>query len=204
MSESWGKHYRHFKGRNTPPAATLSKALEHFAKEKYSVKDSHAIDLGCGNGIDTMSMLELGWQVLAIDQQEEALRQLCRDIPFHLKSSLATLCRSFEDLSELPESALVNATFSLPFCKPEKFNCLWQLIVNCLQPEGRFSGHFFGVEDSWNNNSDMTFHEPCDVRELFSGFTTEAFQEVNKIGKTVSGKDKHWHVFHVVARKNPI
>ena len=147
-------------------------------------------------------MIQQEWQVLAIDQQEEVLRQLRHDIPFHKKNSLTTLCRSFEELSELPESTLVNATFSLPFCKPDRFHHLWQLIVSCLLPGGRFAGHFFGVEDSWKDNPDMIFHQSFEVQQLLSDFTIEAFQEVNKDGKTVSGKDKHWHVFHVVARKN--
>ena len=149
-----------------------------------------------------MPLIQQGWQVLAIDQQEEALRQLRNGIPFYQKNSLTTLCRSFEDLSELPGSTLVNATFSLPFCKPDKFSGLWQLIVDCLLPGGRFAGHFFGVEDSWKDNPAMTFHQSFEVQQLLSGFTIEVFQEMNKDGKTVSGKDKHWHVFHVVARKD--
>jgi len=158
MNEPWEKHYRHFEGKTTPPAATLTKALTLFAQKKYSVEVSHAIDLGCGNGIDTLTLLQKGWQVLAVDRQEEALRHLHDDIPFHLKNPLSTLCCSFEDLSELPQSALVTATFSLPFCKPDKFYRLWQIIVHCLLPEGRFAGHFFGKEDSWADNPDMTFH----------------------------------------------
>ena len=203
MNESWETHYHHFEGKKTPPAATLSKALALFNETGCPLQNRHAIDLGCGNGIDTQAMIQQEWQVLAIDQQEEVLRQLCSDIPFYQKNSLTTLCRSFEDLSELPESTLVNATFSLPFCKPHKFHRLWELIVNCLLPGGRFAGHFFGVEDSWKDNPDMTFHQSFEVQQLLSGFTIEAFQEMNKDGKTISGKDKHWHVFHVVARKNP-
>ena len=47
----------------------------------------------------------------------------------------------------------------------------------------------------------MTFHSKNDIEFLFSDFKVEAFKEVNKVGKTISGKEKHWHVFHVVARK---
>ncbi|MDN5210407.1 class I SAM-dependent methyltransferase [Fulvivirgaceae bacterium BMA12] len=202
MSESWETHYRHFEGKKIPAAATLSKALALFDEEQYPLQSRHAIDLGCGSGIDTQAMIQQGCQVLAIDQQEEVLHQLYDNIPTHKKNSLTTLCRSFEDLSELPESTLVNASFSLPFCKPEKFHRLWQLIVDCLLPGGRFAGHFFGVEDSWRDNPDMTFHQSFEVQQLFSGFTIETLKEINKDGKTVSGKDKHWHVFHIVARKN--
>lgn len=202
MSDSWETYYRHFEGKKIPPATTLSKALALFNAPGCSLQNRHAIDLGCGHGIDTLAMIRQGWPVLAIDQQEGVLRQLQNDIPFYQKNSLTTLCRSFEDLSELPGSTLVNATFSLPFCKPDKFSGLWQLIVDCLLPGGRFAGHFFGVEDSWKDNPDMTFHQSFEVQQLLSDFTIEVFQEMNKDGKTVSGKDKHWHVFHVVARKD--
>jgi len=202
--ESWKKHYKHLEGKAMPPAATLNKALQLFAQEQHPVQKGHAIDLGCGNGIDTIAMLENGWQVLAIDKQQEALSQLNSSMPAELNNALTTQCTSFENLTELPQSALVNATFSLPFCKPDSFDLLWQIISNCLLPEGRFAGHFFGKEDSWATNTNMTFHTAEAVKKLFPNFTLEAFQEVNKQGKTVSGQEKHWHVFHVVAKRNPV
>lgn len=203
MNGSWEDHYRYFESENMPPAATLVRALTLFKEEADTVQNAQAIDLGCGNGVDTLAMLGQEWKVMAIDNQKEALQKLQSKTPSHLRYLLTTLCRPFEELQGLPGSMLVNATFSLPFCQPGKFDRLWQLIVNCIPPGGRFAGHFFGVQDSWKDNPALTFHESNEVKQLFTGFSIEEYKEVNKAGKTVSGQNKHWHVFHVVARKNP-
>ncbi|MTI22864.1 class I SAM-dependent methyltransferase [Fulvivirga sp. RKSG066] len=202
MPESWKKHYEHFTDKLIPPSATLSKALELFSQEKINIR--HAIDLGCGNGIDTHALLQNNWQVLAIDKEEEALNQLDTLVAQNHRHALAKRCSAFEELTSLPSTTLVNASFSLPFCHPNYFDKVWQVIVNSIQPNGRFSGHFFGNDDSWSSNTDMTFHNMQEIEALLSDFNIEALKEVNKKGKTVSGKVKHWHVFHIVARKNTI
>lgn len=201
MSEVWERHYVHLKGKNIPPAATLSKALSLFEQDKGVSDENFAIDLGCGNGIDTLTLLNQGWQVLAVDKEQEALSQLMANVPTELMGSCATLLSSFEDLNNLPQTRLINATFSLPFCQPGAFGRMWDAIIKSLIPGGRFAGHFFGNDDSWSGNPDMTFLNADVLHSLFSGFAIEAFQEVNKPGKTVSGSEKHWHVFHVVAKK---
>ena len=37
---------------------------------------------------------------------------------------------------------LINASFSIPFCRPESFNRLWENIVEAININGRFSGIF--------------------------------------------------------------
>ena len=193
-------YYTQFAEEKLPPAVTLTDALAFFAREK-PLENKHAIDLGSGNGIDTLELLGRGWQVFAIDQTEEAFSYLQKEIAPTLRESLTTLCSPFEALSTLPESTLVNATYSLPFCHPDKFDYLWQLITTCLLPGGRFAGQFFGVDDTWSTRADVTCHRLDEVKALFSDFTIEFFKEVNRPGKTLTGREKHWHVFHVVARK---
>ena len=203
MNEDWAKHYQYYGQKEIPPSAVLQKALELFAQEKLPPKEPLAIDLGCGTGIDTLALLMNGWNVLAIDQERSALQQLTDSIPTFRKEALTTQCSTFENLTGLPACHLVNASFSLPFCRPDRFDDLWTLLVNCLLPNGRFSGHFFGIDDSWSGRPNMTFHDSHGVERLFSGFELEVIKEVNKPGKTVSGETKHWHVFHVVAQKRP-
>ena len=40
-----------------------------------------------------------------------------------------------------------------------------------------------------------------EVEGLFAGFVFDQFNEEEKDDKTSMGEMKHWHVFHVVARK---
>lgn len=195
---TWDQHYQHFDKKNLPPAATLRKALELFENESPPHRQS--IDLGCGTGIDTWALLLGGWQVLAIDREQSAIDKLANPAS-DASVPLATRCQEFASLEALPTSGLVNASFSLPFCAPDQFAGLWAKINQALVPGGRFAGHLFGPNDDWHSRPDMTFHSTAQARALFAGFELEVFKEVDEMGKTVAGTPKHWHVFHIVARK---
>jgi hypothetical protein len=94
----------------------------------------------------------------------------------------------------------VYAGFSLPFCTPQHFPRLWEGIVAALTPGGVFAGQLFGEHDSWASNPERTFHTRADVQTLLTPFEIDVLREVEEDGHAVSGP-KHWHVFHIIARK---
>lgn len=179
---------------------TLHEALRLFEGKSSEPRVRFAIDLGCGAGRDTFELLRRGWKVLAIDNQPGAIRWIRSNVRMKDQSRLRTRVASFERTS-LPKCNLVNASYSLPFCSPEHFGSLWSNIVTSIHPSGRFSGHFFGINDEWASLSDMTFHSRKQVKFLLRHFKIESFHEKEWEGKTASGRKKHWHVFSVVARK---
>lgn len=195
FERNWSDYYNAVENR--PPRETLLKALELFEGEE---RERFAVDLGCGEGRDTVELLRRGWRVLGIDGQAEAIARLVSR-PDVVKDSLETQVMRFEAVI-LPENAdLVNASFSLPFCPPEHFPHLWEKIVGCLRPGGRFSGHLFGDRDSWAIYTSMNHHTRQQVEALLQPFEVEMLQEEEHPGKTALGEDKHWHIFQIVARK---
>ena len=92
-------------------------------------------------------------------------------------------------------------SFELPFCRPAHFDQLWNRIATSLRDGGRVSGHLFGDRDGWASEAGMSFHTRSDVEQLLRGFVAERLEEVEEDGRTAVGEPKHWHVFHVVARK---
>ena len=183
---------RYYDAVGDEPRDTLLAALDRF------VAPGTAVDLGCGTGRDTLELLRRGWQVVAIDSEAEAigrLRAAARD-----DVRLATQVAVYEDAA-LPECDLVNASWSLPFCRPEVFGVVWARIIDSLRPEGRFAGQLFGDRDEWSTESDMTFHTRAEAEGLFGVFELERFDEYEEDGQTVLGNPKQWHVFNVVARK---
>lgn len=100
-----------------------------------------------------------------------------------------------------PECDLLNSSFALPFCHPDDFPAVWERIVASLRPGGRFAGQLFGERDGWSGNDDMTFQTRAEAEALFAGFELERFDEYEEDGHTALGAPKHWHLFHVVARK---
>ena len=198
---NWATHYEKIKSQGLPPSATLLKALSLFCAEKSSAE--FALDLGCGTGIDTLELLSKGWNVIAIDKQADALHLFRQNAFSSFDDRLKLIHGAFESV-DLPTVDLINASFSLPFCSPENFEDLWERITNAIKPEGRFAGHFLGLNDSWATNGEMTFLNKQQVHHLFDSFSIEWIEESEKDGKTISGKGKHWHVFHVVAKKSEI
>ena len=193
---NWEDYYQKVQGR--APRPVLITALDRFASTP-SQSLRKAIDLGCGDGTETAILLERGWNVLAIDGQPAAISRLMAKIPSAHQARLQTEVAKFENVVLSPTD-LVLACFSLPFCKPEHFDGLWDKLRNCIMTGGRFAGHFFGIRDSWAVNSDMTFHTEEQVRTLFQRFEIESFHEQDEDGHAATGP-KHWHVFTVVAQK---
>ncbi len=71
-----------------------------------------------------------------------------------------------------------------------------------MRPGGRFCGHLFGNHDSWAVNSTMNHHTRPEVELLLEPFEIERLDEEDKPGKTALDQVKHWHIFHIVARKS--
>ncbi len=191
----WKEYYDRTAGR--PPRRTLVQALDAFGAIA-SVR--RAIDLGCGDGRDTVELLRRGWHVLAIDAEPEAIARMATrpDLPGNGK--LETLCARFED-AVCPEADLVNASFSLPLCRPDGFAEVWRRIERSLPSGGRFSGQLFGERDEWCGQPGITHHDRAAVERLLGGFAIELLEEEETDTATPYGKSKHWHLFHIVARK---
>ena len=188
MSSGWGRYYA---AAGEAPRDTLVAAADAFAEPGF------AVDLGCGTGRDTLELLRRGWRVLAIDAEPEAIERLLARADSEM---LETQVARFDE-ARWPEAELVNSSFALPFCPPDAFPAVWSRIVASLRPGGRFSGHLFGDRDEWAGETDMSFHSRAAAEALFDDFELERFDEVDEAGKTAVGEPKHWHLFHVVARR---
>jgi trans-aconitate methyltransferase len=182
-----------------PPRPLFIEAVAHCQDRAARTAPSWAVDLGCGDGTETLALLQAGWHVLAVDQQPEAMTLVQRSIPPEFQPRLQTHIAAFEAV-HLPPVDFVYAGFSLPFCTPQHFPSLWATIVSALVPGGVFAGQLFGVHDSWASNPKMTFHTRTDVDTLLEPFEIKLLREVEEDGQAGSGP-KHWHVFHLIARK---
>jgi tellurite methyltransferase len=203
----WAGYFKAVAGK--PARDTLLKALELFEKEwKAEGKDGEAcasplpfaIDLGCGSGRDTFELLRRGWRVLATDSTALAMELLLKEVPAEHRARLETRVEEFEGMT-LARADLVNASYCLPFCDPDKFARAWDEIVRAIPVGGRFAGQLFGPRDDWAKLADRTHHTRSQVDELFKDFTLESFQEVENREAGATGEVKDWHIFHIVAKR---
>ncbi len=186
----WVEYYKITKDR--PPSKLLVRALE-FVKDK-----NKAIDIGGGALKDTRYLLSQGFNVTVIDKDELMAEEAVK-IP---SDKLHYFVSSFEDFDfSKNQFDIASAMFALPFNPPSTFNEVTKNIKEALVKDGIFCGQLFGINDSWSGRPEMTFHAKEQAEKLFSGMEIIFFEEEEKDGKTANGTLKHWHVFHIIARK---
>ena len=190
--ESWAEYYDEFEDRE--PREMLLRVLGTFGSGELL-----AIDLGCGSGIDTLAMLRAGWRVFATDAEPEAIRRLRDRVPDDLSPGLNVQLARMEDV-ELPPADLVWAGFSLFFCRPDRFVDVWSRIRAVLRPDGRFAGQVLGDRDTWAGEEDVSSFTREQALALLDGLVIESVEEEEEDGDAW-GDQKHWHVFHIVARR---
>jgi SAM-dependent methyltransferase len=193
------KYYTATEGR--PPRPTLLAALDRFAADGVC---GTAADLGCGDGRDAIELLRRGWRVIGIDSEPMALEWLRTrsDLP---PGAQLDLCEAPFEAAEWGRVALVNSSFALPFCPPTAFPALWRKIDHSILSGGRFAGQLCGPRDSWAergmDNRSVTFLSEDATRALFADYAIEVFEIEETDSVTPRGETKHWHLFHVVAKK---
>lgn len=194
VAQDWASYYAKTGAR--PPRETLLFALDRFGETPPGV----AVDLGCGSGRDTIELLRRGWRVLAVDAEPAAIDGLRARPDLPADARLETTVARFEDVVP-PPADLINASFALPLCSPDKFRVMWERIRKALGPGGRLSCQLYGPRDSWAGDPTITHLSRDEVEALLAGFEVEHFREEEDDSTTPRGTPKHWHIFHIVARK---
>ncbi|MBL1434435.1 methyltransferase domain-containing protein [Candidatus Wolfebacteria bacterium] len=168
------------------------KYLEIYSKPK-------ALDLGAGSLNDTKFLLKKGFDVVAVDSNKK-VKELAKHLP---KENFEMNVSSFDKYDFKKNSFnIVNAQYALPFNSPKTSNKVISDIKNSIKSNGIFVGQFFGIEDDWSDIKSMTFHALEDVESFFEkNWVVHKLEEEKQFKKTAAGKDKYWHVFHVIAQK---
>lgn len=182
-----------------PARPRLLATLNDYCKEP-----GVALDLGCGSGRDAKELLKRGWSVTAVDSDLSSLDMLQSQVPKDNK--LNVLHTNFESLQLSANSYdLVNASYALPFCKPQSFLNFWQMMMASLRPQGIASLELFGINDDWTKlpraASTMSFHSRAQVDQILKDLKIEIFKEEEFKGPTFNAPDKHWHIFTCIVRK---
>lgn len=179
--------------KDSPPWPLLVRAAS-LAPSK-----GRALDLGAGAGRDTRYLLEQGFQVTAVDAEPRAVALLSA-LP---QTRLRVVQSSFEDFTFADAAYdLISAQYALPFLPKGHFDDVFARLKAALVPGGIFAGQFFGVNDEWNTpDRDMTFLTRAEAEALLSDLATVELTEEEADGHKADGSPKHWHIFHILARR---
>ena len=180
--------------RFDPPRPLLRRAAELTAGR------DHALDAGAGALNATKYLLSAGFEhVTAFDSSPAS-----QNVAAELASEAVTFVLSRYEDFPYPDAGfdLVNAEFSLPFVRSDAIAAVLAGLMGATRPGGILTGQLFGLNDSWNvSGSGMNFHTRADVEGLLHGWTLIEFDEEDHPGTTKLGEPKHWHIFHILARR---
>lgn len=176
-------------------------ALVRLVKE---IEPGKAIELGIGSGTDTIYLLKNGWNVDAVDINEDGKNIVQKAIESEQEYKFVFIKRKFEDLNlQKNQYDLVVGFDSLHFCDKEFFQEFFNTISGALKTNGYFIGNLLGDKDSWKKlkNNSMMFFSREEIVNLFKEYEILFLKENESDGQTISGKPKHWHSFLIKARK---
>tara|TARA_B110001454_G_scaffold124375_1_gene116037 strand:+ start:22379 stop:22948 length:570 start_codon:yes stop_codon:yes gene_type:complete len=139
----------------------------------------HAIDLGCGLGIETGYLTARPeWSVLAIDSDSDLLTLAEKQT---LKSDRVTFLNStFEDLKSLPACDLLYSYHSLHFIDFDHYERMWNLMLSAIKPGGVIALSVFGPEDSLVTKKHAIGISEPELRNRLKNFKIEYFEKVRK------------------------
>ena len=179
--------------------------LEYFHSAMDYVNGSvgasrQAIDVGSGGGADTLNMLARGWRVFALDAEPSSRRLLEERTPSSLRDHLEIATESFHTAS-LPPADLSYAQFSLPFAGDD-FDASVRNVLASVKPGGAFVGQLFGVRDDWASDPHVASVDRVWIEQVFCDFEELDIDERDLDGPYgTEGATKHWHFFHIRARR---
>ena len=193
----WAAYYRHTLGREPRPLFT--RGME-FARS-VSLGPGQAVEVGFGDGTETLALLAGGWRVLAVDAAPQAEDVLRARLPAHDEDRLEVRIAPAQDV-DLPAFDLLYAGYALSFLEQADFRRFWTGVRAMLRPGGFVVVNIFGVKDTWAGDEFMTFVDRHTVDRMLAGLEVLDLQEEDADGNSFSGP-KHWHVFDIVARRPP-
>jgi tellurite methyltransferase len=199
VSENWADYYTTVGERE--PRDTLVSALAAFAVSPPAGGPGVAVDLGCGDGTDTLALLAAGWTVTAIDASPDSPAFLLPRVPPADRDRVTTRIADFRE-AVLPDCDLVHAGFSLFFCPAADFPALWDRVRGAVRPGGRIACHLLGPRDTWVTEvgaDAANWHTREQVDALLAGLDVERFEETAERGWSYAG-EKFWHLWRILAR----
>lgn len=195
-TQDWPSYYRHSAGREPRPLFTKGMTLAAEA----GVAAGQAIEIGFGDGTESLALLRAGWRVLAVDPTPQAADYLHEQVAPEDADRLDIRTAPAQSL-ELPPFDLLYAGYALSFLEQGDFRRFWTGVRAALRPGGIVIVNVFGHRDTWAGDAYMTFVDRDTVDRMVAGLEVLALDEEDADGDSFVGR-KHWHVFDVVARRS--
>lgn len=181
--------------------ATKSRQPVNFLTKivKEGNVSGHALDLGCGAGVDAKYLAENGFKVTAVDNNAQAINQtkrVCKGLDVEVKEADVI---NFEIESE--KYSLIISWNTLPFLKKEDSKKVLDNIKKGLIKGGFFIFSIFGEKDGWKNKKEMSFWNLEEFKKFMDGMKFIELYEKQKQEPGATGQSKFWHLIRGIIKK---
>ncbi len=155
----------------------------------------NALDLGAGGMRDSRYLAKIGFKVTAVDSHASIIENS------HSHNITPSVCSIEDFLFKKQTYTIINAAYSLPFVHPDNFSDVFCSLTQSLVSGGVLVAQFFGQNDTWHKDTEMTFHNRADILDLVTEYHIHYFDEKEFNGSTANDTEKHWHIFDIIAQK---
>ncbi|MBU1870639.1 methyltransferase domain-containing protein [Patescibacteria group bacterium] len=167
------------------------------------------LDLGCGQGRDSLFMLQKGFNVDAIDNSQEGINKIKEVIHINNLSrvNINLFCSDIVNFNILKNKYdIINAFNSLQVLPKEKSLKIIAYIKNNIKRKGYIIISGFTMNDPFykkTNNDKRCFFMPKELKNLFSDFEIIEYKEKNiKDNGHPGSTEPHQHgIVQLVAQK---
>lgn len=187
--DNWKLYYG--KSSKREPRETLIKALQQFPHNFTGI----AFDIGSGACREVKHLLDLNWQVIAIDNEWKA-KTYFEEALGNRKNGTFQLA-SYENI-KWQKADLIHAGFALAFCPKEQINKVLENIKTKLKVNGIFAANFFGPEHTW---SDLCLLSKAEILRHFKDFEIIVIRETKEAKTSTLGEELHHHDITLIAKK---
>lgn len=157
-----------------------------------------ALDLGANSGTDTFLLLNLGYEVDAVEIREENVEKIIKKKELVGNQNLRVF---LQDMTMFPivtnEYDLVIASNSLPFvASHQKVLKTLHAMIDGTKSGGIIAFSFFGPRDGWSGDKSMSFFEYEQIQSILGSYPVNVFFKSTEEGKgkITSGDFKWWHI----------
>lgn len=155
-----------------------------------------ALDIGGGSLNDSKYLLEKGFCVDVVDIEHDSFK-ISKKIKNKKLNMFLGRVEDFDMGNDRYD--LVIANYVLPFVQSNKISQVMQNIYKSLREEGIFCGVFFGHNDFFRKNSEITFSTKKQVLNKINMYEILYFAEVEKKSKNYNLKN--YHSFEFIVKK---
>lgn len=167
------------------------------------------LDLGCGQGRDSLFMLKKGFNVTMVDKSEEKIKKIKEYIQKNNlpKDKISLYCQNIGNYNiESNKFDIINAFNSLQFLPKKESLQMIDKIKKSLKNKGYVIISSFTVNDPLyekTTNNSRCFFESQELRKLFSDFNIIFYKEglIEENGHPGYPEPHQHHVVKLIAQK---